>query len=502
MDWTLLFPFAVYLLVVLLVGVYGFNVIAGKKASEFSEEFYVGSRSLGGWTLALTFAASLGSAGSFLGTPALAYSVGFSWLVIGALQSGSIAVGLGLLGKRIAIVGRKIKAYTLPQILEARYPGAVMRYVVPVLITVFLTVFMVSQVVGGARVLEAMAGVPYHLGALAVGAITVAYTVLGGFRAASITDLVQGIFMALGSVLLVVLIVGMAGGLGPIVDSVEAANPALISPDGGGELGSLFILSSGGLLLGIALLSMPHAAVRGFAFKDSRALHKAMVIGTVAAITFTVVIWFAGAAGHHFLGEIEAPDQVIPLLAKELFPSLAAGIFLAVPFAAIMSTVDSVLLVVCSSLVEDIYVKAKNGDVDPRRRMVLNRASMGVIGTLVVLLALNPPELLTSLVFFAVGGLASCLLFPLLFGLYWPRANTPGAVASCLGGGVAYLLFAQVLDPMLAADPIFWSLAVSLVLMVGVSLATAKPERAVLQAFWGRADTGPEQALAQQPVVR
>lgn len=485
MDWIILLPFLIYLLVVLIVGIYGFKMISQTSTANFEEEYYIGSRSLGPWVLALSFAASLGSAGAFLGTPAAAYQEGFVWLIIGAAQTGSVFIGLGLLGKRLAIVGRKIKAFTVTQILEERFPHPIIRYYIPVLILIFITIYMVPQVIGGARVLEAMAGVPYIVGVIAVGLFTVIYTTLGGFRAASITDLIQGIFMAVGSFLLLVFVINFAGGISPIVDHLHNVKPELITPDSGGALGFAFMFSNGWLLLGIALLSLPHATVRGLAFKNSKALHKAMIIGTIATFAFTSMIWFVGASGHFIIGDIGTADHVIPLIVKELFPPIVAGLFLAVPFAAIMSTVDSMLLVVSSSLVEDIYGKIKKGRVKDKTKKRLHMWTTAIIGLLVIIMAMFPPELLLSLVFFSIGGLASTLLVPILFGLYWPRANTAGAITSTIGGGFSYLLFEQVLPSIGAFHSLTWSLLISLTLMVVVSLTTEKPKRAVLELFWG-----------------
>lgn len=486
MNIGILVPFFVYLAIIIVISAFSYRYVAEASADDFSEEYYVGGRSLGPWVLAFSFAASLGSAGAFLGTPALAYSAGLAWIVVGAGQTGSVFVGLGLLGKRIAIVGRRIRAYTIPQIMRARFPSKVITYYIPAVIIVFTGVYMVPQIIGGARVLNSSAGVPYEVGVIIVGLFTVFYTALGGFRAASWVDLMQGLLMAIGAFSLCVLVVVSAGGLNPITDALAQKGPAFISPTMGGTKGFGFLLSMGWIVLGVGLLSLPHAAVRGLSFRNSKALHGALLIGTIATFAFTSIMWFVGAAGHAILGDIQIADNVVPLTIVTLFPSTIAGIFLAVPFAAIMSTVASMLLIVASALIEDIAANASQAPLSLKAKRWLNIGSTFVVGIVVVIMALNPPEFLEMLVFYAIGGMASTLLIPLLGGLYWPRANTPGAIASSVGGLVVYIVFSTWIPAVWSVNPLLWAILAGLVLFVGVSLATKPPQREILVTFWGK----------------
>ncbi len=435
----------------------------------------------------MSYAAALGSAGCFIGTPAMSYKEGFVWLIIGAAQTGSVFSGLGILGKRMAIIGRKIGAVTLPKLLESRFPSITMKYLVPIITIVFLTIYMVPQNIGGARVMEAVTGIPYVVGVLVVGLTTALYTALGGYMATSINSIMQGILMSVGSFGLFAVLIQKAGGFAPIIVKLYEINPALISPNLGGTLSYPYMFSYGWLMLGFALMSMPHAAVRNFSYKDTKSLHKAMIIGTIVTFAFTAVIWFVGSAGKVVLGsDLAVPDMVIPMSMDALLPPSLAGIFLAVPFAAIMSTVSSMQLIVSSSLVEDLYVTYKKGKVSNATIKKLNMWSSAIIGIVVVVLAMYPPDLLQKLIFFSIGGIASCLLIPLVLGLYWPRANVQGAVASTIGGGIAFVLFTYFVPRISSFQPITWSIAVSLLLMIVVSNATPKPDKAILQVFWGK----------------
>ena len=180
---------------------------------------------------------------------------------------------------------------------------------------------------------------------------------------------------------------------------------------------------------------------------------------------------------------------MIPRTIVALFPPVIAGIILAAPFAAIMSTVSSMLLVSASGLVGDLWVDALGKKIPWKARAKFDRRTTLGLGAVVFVMASVPPPFLQSIVFFAIGGLASCFLIPLVFGLYWQRANHYGAIASIAAGTLGYILVAGLIPRPLGLHDVTWSLGLSLVAMVTVSLLTEKPSREVIEAFWGRGAT-------------
>ena len=486
MNWNIIIPFVVYIAVNLLIGIYGQRVLARTKAENFVGEYYAGGRSLGALLLAFTLTTSLVSAGTFIGAPALGYQDGFVWLVI---ASGQVAGGflvLGILGKKFAIVARKVDAYTVPKVLSARFPHPLVGGGSALIMVVFMTFYMSAQFIGGSLIFEAMGGVPYRVGLVLMVFTTVIYTGIGGFRAVVLTDTFQGIVMVFGVGALLIAILYHAGGMSDLVRQIGEIEPALLTPNGGGKYSWGMIITMGWVLLGISLLGMPHAAVRGLSFRDSQAMHRAMILVPVLMFIFTFVMMFAGVAANVVVGsKIEAVDTVIPRTVVALFHPFMAGIILAAPFAAIMSTVSSMLLVSANGLVGDVWVSALGKELSFTARARLDRLATVGLGIIVFVMALSPPPFLQAIVFYSVGGLASCFLVPLVFGLYWQRANTWGALASIVVGTGGYIVLATYFPNLLGLHDVTWSLLLSTAAMVGVSLLTGKPSRDVIEAFWG-----------------
>ncbi len=278
-----------------------------------------------------------------------------------------------------------------------------------------------------------------------------------------------------------------AGGLEPLTSAMMEVDPNLLTPDAGGDYSILRIISMTWILLGIATVGLPHGAIRSLSYRDSRALHRGILLASVMMFIFTFLTWFSGAAANAVLGPaIEVPDQVIPLTIIELFPPIVAGVALAAPFAAIMSTVSSMLLVCASGLAEDIYVDAMKRSLPGKRRAAFNRRVTLALGLLVFMMALTPPPFLQLLVFYAIGGLASGLVVPLLCGLYWPRANTAGALGAVYAGTLSYIVMATFVRSPFGIHDVAWSLSISAVAMVVGSLATPPPSKEILETFWGK----------------
>jgi sodium/pantothenate symporter len=246
--------------------------------------------------------------------------------------------------------------------------------------------------------------------------------------------------------------------------------------------------------------------MRALTFKDSRAMHQGMVLSTALMFVFTCAMMFAGVAANVVLGpRIGVPDSVIPNLIMKLFPRLLAGIVLAVPFSAIMSTVSSMLLVCANGLVGDLYVDLAHKPLLPSARARLDQMATAILGGVVFMLALAPPRFLQQIVFYAIGGLASCFLVPLLFGLYWRRANTSGAVSAIGIGTLSFILISRFLPNPLQLHSVAWSITLAATAMVTVSLLTERPAPYLVAKFWADTERSvplPANAIAERETER
>jgi Na+/pantothenate symporter len=242
----------------------------------------------------------------------------------------------------------------------------------------------------------------------------------------------------------------------------------------------------------------PGSMVRLMAFDSARTLSRSIVALTFyfGMIYFPLVIVFC-AARVIVPGIDQTPDRIMPSVAFELAhwanaPWLA-GLLVAVPFAAAMSTVDSFMLMISSSLVRDVYQQHFCPDASPRRIKWLSYACMTLVGAAVTLAAVNPPKFMQYLVVFAGGGLSVTFLVPMAMALYWRRSNTPGALAAMFGGMTAYLAlyiggfvtYGEARPYVLwAFDPVIWGFAASATCGMVVTLATKPPPRTLVERFF------------------
>ncbi len=493
--------------------------VAGKhkhKAGKFMEEYFIGSRSMGGLVLAMTLISSYVGASSFIGGPGVAYNLGLSWVFLACIQVPTAFFTLGILGKKLAIISRKINGVTITDYLRARYESNLVivlaslmmliffitlgilgkklaiisrkingvtitdylraRYesnLVIVLASLMMLIFfigtIVAQFVGGARLFESVTGLSYNFGLilftavviiyttfggfravtitdaiqgivmlLATGllffiilekgngmeftAVVIIYTTFGGFRAVTITDAIQGIVMLLATGLLFFIILEKGNGMENIMQTLLKTNPNLLTPDSNGAVSKPFILSFW-MLVGAGVLGLPVTEVRCMGFKDSKAMHRAMIIGTSIVGILMLGMHLVGVMGAAVEPGVEVGDKIIPILAiKNMHPFLA-GVFIAGPLVAIMSSVDSLLIMSSAAIVKDLYINYIDKNPSESKIKKLSFATSLLLGIIVFILALNPPKLSVWINLFALAGQEAAFFCPILLGLYWKRAN-------------------------------------------------------------------------------
>ncbi|MET3683032.1 sodium/pantothenate symporter [Alkalibacillus flavidus] len=441
MKVQVLIPLLALLLVIFLIGIWSNRKL--NQSTSFISDYFLGSRELGGLVLAMTMAATYGSASSFLGGPGAAYTIGLGWVLLAMTQVATGYFILLVLGKKFAIVTRKFKSITLIDFLKTRYQSSTVVIISAVSIVIFLFSAMAAQWIGGAHLIQSVTGISY-LGALFLFAVAVLiYVIIGGFRAVAVTDAMQGIIMFVGTFVLLVAVVIAGGGIPSIMQDLVTINPNLVTPFGhDGQLNAAYVTSFW-ILVGVGVVGLPQVAVRAMSYRDARSMHRALIIGTVVVGVIMLNMHLIGVFARPVLPGIEVADQVIPMIALETLPPWVAGIVLAAPLAAMMSTVDSLLLLVSSSVVKDVYINYFRPNAT---RSHVKKVSIGFtafLGIIVFLLSIHPPNLLIYLNLFAFGGLEAAFIWPIIFGLYWKYANKHGAIASMLIGISSYIAIYQ-----------------------------------------------------------
>lgn len=432
----LIIPIFIYILAILIVAWQ-----TGKhkhKAGKFMEEYFIGSRSMGGLVLAMTLISSYVGASSFIGGPGVAYNLGLSWVFLACIQVPTAFFTLGILGKKLAIISRKINGVTITDYLRARYESNLVIVLASLMMLIFFIGTIVAQFVGGARLFESVTGLSYNFGLILFTAVVIIYTTFGGFRAVTITDAIQGIVMLLATGLLFFIILEKENGMENIMQSILKTNPNLLTPDSNGAVSKPFILSFW-MLVGVGVLGLPVTEVRCMGFKDSKAMHRAMIIGTSIVGILMLGMHLVGVMGAAVEPGVEVGDKIIPILAIKNMHPILAGVFIAGPLAAIMSSVDSLLIMSSAAIVKDLYINYIDKNPSESKIKKLSFATSLLLGIIVFILALNPPKLLVWINLFALAGQEAAFFCPILLGLYWKRANATGAAVSMIFSVVFYL---------------------------------------------------------------
>ncbi|CFR10486.1 MULTISPECIES: sodium/pantothenate symporter [Yersinia] len=460
MQTDVILPLVGYLAMVFGLSIYAYT---RRQTGNFLNEYFIGNRSMGGFVLAMTLTATYISASSFIGGPGAAYKYGLGWVLLAMIQLPAVWLSLGVLGKKFAILARRYNAVTLNDMLFARYQSRLLVWLASLSLLVAFIGAMTVQFIGGARLLETAAGIPYDAGLLIFGISIALYTSFGGFRASVLNDALQGMVMLIGTILLLVAVVHAAGGLHKAVDTLQHIDPALVSPQGGDKILDLPFMASFWILVCFGVIGLPHTAVRCISYRDSKAVHRGIILGTIVVAVLMFGMHLAGALGRAILPDLKIPDQVIPTLMITVLPPFAAGIFLAAPMAAIMSTINAQLLQSSATIVKDLYLNLRPEELKNERKLTrISSMSTLVLGLLLLLAAWRPPEMIIWLNLLAFGGLEAVFLWPLVLGLYWERANAHGALSSMIVGAVCYTLLASFDIKIAGLHPIVPSLVLNL----------------------------------------
>jgi len=399
-----------------------------------SEDFFLGGRHLGGAVAALSASASSSSAWSLLGVSGAAFAWGLPaiWL-IPATFSGFV-INWYFIAPRLSEQSRSSGALTLTEFLAGPQGDparkTIMRLGSGVILFSF-TFYIAAQFQAAGNTFSSVLGIDQNIAILIGAAIVLAYVWLGGFWAASVTDSVQGILMALSALILPLLALSAVGGPTELIDSLAADSTTITElwTNQTSWLAALgFVMGLFGIGLGYP--GQPHVVNRFMAIKNRKAIIKGRRIALVWALIIYTGMVILGWCGRILAGTLVDGEQVLFTLATLLLPSLLAGVMVSAILSAIMSTADSQLLVAASSASHDLRNGNKGSDKDLRnaRWVVL------IIGLLAALLAISSPDRIFNRVLFAWQALAAAF-GPLLFITLWRGKVQPGWRIAALSGG-------------------------------------------------------------------
>lgn len=477
------------------------------KQNKTSDDFYLGGRRLGPLVTAMSAEASDMSSWLLMGLPGVAYLTGMaeaSWTAIG------LAIGTYL---NWLFVARRIRRYTqacgnaitLPDFFSNRYHARnkALLSIAALIIVIFFIPYTASGFAACGKLFSSLFGADYLIAMIVSAVVIVAYTMLGGFLAASTTDLVQSIVMT--AALLVVLVFGTvsAGGVQAVIDNARALPGYLslvaannVNTGAVGGYGFLTIVST--LAWGLGYFGMPHILLRFMAIEQERKLTLSRRVATVWVVISLAVATLIGVIGYGMTGagklnllQGNASETILIKIAELLstygfFFALLAGVVLAGILASTMSTADSQLLAAASSVSRNLMESTLGIKLSTRASMLAARLTVLVISVIAVFIAVNPDSSVFRIVSFAWAGFGAAFGPVVLLALFWRRSNQWGALCGMIGGAGMVFVWKFLLKPMGGVWGIYELLPAflfAIVLNVVVSLCTKAPEQAVLDEF-------------------
>jgi solute:Na+ symporter, SSS family len=421
----------VYAVLLTAVGLWVARLVKG------STDFFVAGRGLTAPLLFSTVLASNIGAGSTVGAAGLAFSDGVSaWWWNGSAAIGSLALAFWV-GPRIWALASERGFYTVGDFLDYRY-GRPVRGVVASLIWVGTLAILAGQLIAGAAVLEAVAGIPRWLGTSVSAAAMLIYFVAGGLLSSAWVNAVQLVVLMAGLLLGLPLVIRQAGGVGALLSgpAVPPHFASLIYSSGPGSGWTLLAL------LAPAFIVSPGLVQKAYGARNARAVRTGIGVQALVLALFAFVPVLFGMAARVLYPDIASPNLVLPTVLIKALPVWLGALALAAVFSAEVSTCDAILFMLATSLSQDLYKQFIDRDADDRAVLRVARGA-AVLGALLgVLLAIQLPTVIGALsIFYSLLGVS--LFVPVVGGLFTRRAGMPEAFAAIFAG-VAVLLALQL----------------------------------------------------------
>ena len=478
-----------------------------KGATETSQGFYLGGRSLGPVVTAMSAEASDMSSYLLMGLPGLAYLAGLAevtWTAIG-LSIGTYLNFL-LVARLLRRYSERIGAITIPDFYARRYGDKkhVLSCIAAVIIIIFFIPYTASGFKAVGTMFNSLFNLDYHIAMIIGAVIIITYTTLGGFLAVSTTDLIQSIFMTIALVIIVFFGIDKAGGLGAVMENARAL-PGYLNLSQGYDAANKTASTFGGfsvvttLAWGLGYFGMPHILLRFMGIRNEEELvlsRRIAAVWVVLSMGIAILIGVIGysvsvAGGIPMLTTSSDSETVIIKLAYLMSEhgfifALFAGIILSGILAATMSTADSQLLAAASSVSQDLAQEFLGIKLSNREQMRAARATVIGIAAVAVILAWNPNSSVFRVVSFAWAGFGAAFGPQMLLALFWRRSNRQGALAGLVVGAAMIFIWKFLIAPMggwLAVYELLPAFLLSLAANVIVSLATPAPEKAILDIY-------------------
>jgi solute:Na+ symporter, SSS family len=436
---------AIYAIMIIVVGIVGM-----RKTKSFSD-FFLGGGNVGPWMTAFSYGTAYFSAVLFIGFAGkIGWAFGYSGLWIALFNAlFGVAVVWRVFGWKIKQMSVKYEVSTMSEFLEKRYNSRIFKLLSAVVIFIFLIPYSAAVFMGLSYLFTSNFGIDYGLVLILMGIFTATYIILGGYKSMAMIDMIFGMIMTVGVIVLYIFAVDKGNGLGNISETLSSINEKLTGPVGPPGWWPLFALI---FLTSVAPFAMPQLVQKFYAIKDKRSVR----IGTFASTFFALLIggvaYFLGSTTRIFLTAETTPnafengkpvfDRLMPELLSNVIPESLSVLILLLILSASMSTLAALVLISSSSFAKDFVAGFIKPDITDRGLTSLMRLMSGVFVFLAVALAYVEMDVIVEILGISWGAIGAFFLGPFVWGLFSKKVNRFGALSSSiLGLGTTLVLY-------------------------------------------------------------
>jgi SSS family transporter len=416
--------------------------LTGRKQRGTEEDFLTGGRNLGPWVGGAALSATQISAGTMMGTLGRHYATGVSWVWVWPGVWFGWLVSAVFIGPKLRTSG----AITIPDYLGKRFDSQVLRVLSALFIVIVYVTLLTAQYQACGVIFETSFGVkPVYTTALLV-ATTLIYTLLGGIRVSSYIDLLQISIVIAGLLIAAPILLRYSGGLQATSSFLTLLNPRLT-----GQWYSWQQLFATQIVFGLAVATSPNEMTRFYSMRDRSTVRYAIGVSFIFQAVISIGVLLVGILVRSIFPYLPSADQASPLMAASILPSFAGSFFLVALLSAIMSNVNSSLLVSGAAISHDIYVSALDPQASEKRKLLINRVSTAVLSLIPIWFALHALADIQSIVAAAARLVGCCFFVPIVLGLNSRFGSASGAILSMIGGTCMSLLWEKHLHYVLPA---------------------------------------------------
>ena len=432
---------------IVYLGILAGLAIWSRRETHTLSGYYLAGKKLPYWVVAFSTNATGESGWLLLGLSGMGYLVGAQayWVVVGEMIG--IGIAWWVVARRLKRLSDDADAITVPDVLAAKFEDHwhLIRGVAVLIILIMVTTYVTAQMVASGKAFNGYLGMDYKTGVVVGAIFIIGYTFIGGYKAVSYTDVVQGVLMLAGLIAVPIAAVMAAGGWSGVTETLNAEDPGLmnmfVAPEGGRPA---WIAIVSFMAIGLPFIGVPQLLTRFMSARDDVEIKKARVVSIVVLFIFLMGAVTAGIAGRALFPGLDDAEAIFPKLSTELFHPIIAGMLLVVVLSAIMSTVDSLLLLSSSAVVRDAYQKMIGTDRDEDSLAFQGKILTVVIGVLAVLGGIQQPRVIFDFVLASWSGLGAAFGPVVIFILYYKRITWAGVLAGMIAGfgvNVIWLVF-------------------------------------------------------------